>query len=291
MVFSDGLPGFSVLGEFDVNTPEGTIKMTRAMERIGCAYAYIGNSCPIVYRIDRKNLLVAAIMSKRRKNKPEKIAQIVTDLWCYGFADAAEFERRTGLKRTEYDCVTVDPGVYRFTHMLPGKSNARIYAKIAWVREPEPAKDYLAEYRAMNFTAGQVIRDMMLCWPRLFEGPHVLFLAADDIFCSYCGARDWHANGFPQFNPDISPQTGDMETPVLDEPFEWHPMDKDCALILAADGQIRLNPSFAGLAKNVARCIIKHGSGRHTGNQKIAQECLEKLDILYPDAQPNNPEN
>ena len=282
MVFSDGLPGFFVPGEYEVNTEAGTINKTKAMERIGCAYGYVGNSCPIVYRIDGRNLLVAAIMSERRKNKPKKIAQIVTDHWWYGFADAVEFERRTGLKRTEYDRVAVNPGVYRFTHMLPGESDARIYAKIAWVREPDPVKDYLAEYRTMNFTAGQVIRDMMLRWPRLFEGPNALMRAATHIICTMDGGRFWHANGFPQFNPDIFPEIEDMEIPVFDQPFDWYPMYEECALVRAANEEIHFNPSFASLAKNVARCIIKHGSGRHTGNPKIAQECLEKLDILYP---------
>ena len=284
MVFSDGLPGFFVLGEYDVNTEIGTIKKIKAMERIGCAYAYIGNSCPIVYRIDGRNLLVAAIMSQRRKNKPEKIAPdcdrplVVRICRCRGIRAAHRAEKnRLRLRNGGSRSIQVYPYAARELG-CPDLCQNRLGSGTG------SKKDYLAEYRAMDFTAGQVIRAMMIRWPRLFEGPNALMHAAKHIICTMDGGRSWHANGFPQFGLNISPEIEDMAIPVFDQPFDWYPMYEECAMVRAANEEIRFNPSFASLAKNVARCMIKHGSGRHTGNPQIAQECLAKLDILYPEA-------
>lgn len=290
MIFSDSLPGFRIFGDFDINTKNGLIKQTMAMARIGCAHGFVGNSCPGVYRVDDKTLIVASVpfdeCAGKSKNSPgEFLGTIVTDLWWYSFADGGEYERRGGIKEGDCGKIKVRPGVYKFSHALSGPRNYNrlyIYAKITWIRKPDLVKDYLKEFRETNFTAGQVIAHELRLWPYLYNGENTVMQVANHIFCVIGGGGDWHPNGFVQYDPDIPKETAELTIPVFDKPFPWYPLCEYSALVKAADGQIHLNSSFAALAKNIARCMATHES-TESHARRIAVKCLKKLNEKYPD--------
>lgn len=262
---------FCILGEYDINTRIGRVKTTKAVEQIGCAYAFVGNTCPGVYRVDENTLIIAEPGHDEENNREieprgEHVAGIVTDLWWYSIVDGDEFKRRgCADEGNEVDQVPVKPGVHRFTHYQHLDHDAddqkpHVFTKIEWVRPPDPVRNYQAEWDARNFTAGQVIHNSIKNYPMLYNGPDAAQRVADHIFCVVGGGGDWHSNGFVQYDPDMPPDSPETVIPVFDKPYDWYPISKYSAIWEAAHGTIHLNPSFLALARNVLTCIVKHGS-------------------------------
>jgi hypothetical protein len=297
LVYADDLRhAFDILGEYDINARLGLIKKTRAMAKIGCAHAFVGNSCPTVYRNDENTLTVAYFSDDRELSSLwEEVGSITTDLWWYSFVDAEEYKRRGGKDTDDVNRLKVKPGVYKFLHHLPEEyDDYFVFATIKWVREPDPVKDYLKESREANFTAGQVIAHMIKKWPTLYNGPDAVVAAANSIFCVYGGGGDWHPNGFVQYDPDMPVDTPDMEIGTFDRPYCWMPMCEYSALVAAAGlspqkGLIHLNPSFVALARTMLECMIKHGTTpmscseqKGDPNLELAKQCLAALNERYP---------
>jgi hypothetical protein len=281
MIFSDWLPGFGFLGSYE-GQENSTYKEMMKMAADGCANGYVGNSDPDVFQADGKHLLVARSVPKKDKEKYTEVGRIRTSAWWYAFADLDEFERRTDEDPAQFGQVAVTPGVYRFTHTLPGMRDPNVYAVIEWIREPDPIKDYRNEFREANFTAGQVIRHKMKQWPTSYGGPDGLIHAANYIICVIGPGAGWHPNGFVQSDPDMPTDIEDMEIPEFRQPFDWYPLSGHSTLVQAANGELHLNPSFAALAKKVARSIVGYGTAKYPANKEIARQCLEKLERLYP---------
>lgn len=144
VVANDLRPAFDEDGEENrpnINYEIGCVERTLAMAAIGCAYAYVGNSCPSVYRLNEGELIIASGYDC----EGEKVAHIITDLWWYSIVDGDEFERR-GCSEQDYGPlkkVSVKPGVYQFTHLIHLKNfdrskNPRIFTRIKWLRPPDP---------------------------------------------------------------------------------------------------------------------------------------------------------
>ena len=141
MVFSGMLLGFESGADSPTNNLEEEVRKIKAMARAGCASAYVGNSCPGVYRMNDGELVVARIRCdqshKLKKGPGEYLGQIVTYCDVYCFADAEEYERRGSLGLNPGE-IKVLPGVYKFLHVsLRPKDNASVFAKITWVRKPD----------------------------------------------------------------------------------------------------------------------------------------------------------
>ena len=151
IVANDLRPHFDFVGDYDVNTAMGCVKTTKAMEAIGCAYAFVGNSCPGMYKTGENTFTISCGGYDEKTEEdiePEgvRVAGIITDLWWYAIVDVDEFERRGCEGQRGIDRVQVEPGVYRFTHFqhLDHDENDQpfIYTLIEWVRPPEPVRDY-----------------------------------------------------------------------------------------------------------------------------------------------------
>jgi len=299
IVANDLRSHFDFVGDYDVNKAIGCVKTTKAMEAVGCAYAFVGNSCPGVYKTGEDTFIISSVGYDEEAGEdiePEgmRVASIVTDLWWYSIVDADEFERRGCEGQYRVDRVQVEPGVYRFTHFqhLDHDENDRpfTYTLIERVRPPELVRDYQAESANKNFTAGQVIYNSIQRYPTLYNGEDAVQKVADHIFCVIGGGGDWHINGFVQYDPDMSPDTPEVEIPVFDKAYRWYPMCEYSALCRAAgigDAVINLSPSFLALARNIINCILLHGSEQvhpdtHDNNQETARKCLEGLNKRYP---------
>ena len=278
---------FRILGGFNVNEPKGKRKITKAMASVGCAYGFVGNSFPGVYQT-KPNTFIIAGSGEEGPPPGAEVASICTDLRWYSVVDHDEFKRR-GCERKYRDAqlVLTKPGVYRFTHYntrFAGYKKPHIYAKIEWVRKPDPVKDYASEWAKQNFTAGQVIARNIAMYPTLFGGPDGVRQAAEHIFCVTGGGGDWHENGFVLYDPETSSRQEEVSIPLFDEAYNWCPMRQHSNLCRAAgigDFEIMLNPSFLALAYNVANCIIKHGSTGNSENVKIAKRCVKGLNKKY----------
>ena len=158
IVANDLRPDFDFEGDFNINTAMGRVKTTKAMEAIGCAHAYVGNSCPSVYKTGKDKFVIASSgydeeNDKEIKIKGKCVANICTDLWWYSIVDSDEFKKRGCEGKYTADKVNVKPGVYRFTHFYGTgqkfeKENKKptIYSEIERIRPPEPAKYYKRTY-------------------------------------------------------------------------------------------------------------------------------------------------
>ncbi len=305
MVANDLRPAFDVFGNFGINSKIGCLKTTRAMADIGCAFAFVGNSCPSMYRFPGNRFTIANYGSGYlldgilKHQRGRRVAGICTDLWWYSIVDGDEFKRRGCESKHQADSVRIKPGVYRFSHHMYERDfdhDARhiIYSSIEWIRPPDPVKDYLAEFRRRNFTAGQVISSLMTQRPDLYSSVRSI---ADHIFCVVGGGGNWHPNGFVQYNPDMSIDCPEVAIPKFTGVDHWYPLSEYSSLCCAAGigkESIFLNPSFAALAKNVASCIADHGMKKgsnltdeqyKTENQntkELAMRCLKALEEKYP---------
>ena len=306
VVANDLRPAFSIFGDYDVNTTMGCVQTTKAMEKIGCAHAFVGNTCPGMYHVGENRYIIASGGHDWRKDiqidpPGEHVAGIITDLWWYSIADYDEYRRRVpDEKQHDFDLVQVKPGVYRFKHLRhlrSFKENIKkpcVYTEIEWVRPPDSVKDFQAEIMAKNFTAGQVIGHMLE--REYFKNmPDAVKFAAEFIFCVIGNGASWHPNGFAVFDPDMPENLSEVEIPAFEKPYRWYPLSKYSALCCAAgigDEEITLNPTFAKLAINVARCIAEHGVLAKPEEEKeaertraLAQQCLKKLLERYPEKQ------
>ena len=301
VVANDLRPEFKVLGDYDINTRMGCVKQSLAMAKQGCAHAFVGNTCPGVYKVGKDKFVIANPIYDEKRDKTvlpknwEEVASICTDLWWYSIVDADKFKRR-GLKFGEgIDKVNVRPGVYKFTHFRhlldfdDSSGKKVIFSEVQWVRPPDPVIDYMGGFMKMSFTAGQVIYNHITQWPTLYKGANGIQRVADHIFCVNGGGGDWHPNGFVQYDPDMPANSPEVPIPQFDQPYHWYPLSEGyCALDRAATGKLNLNLSFAALAKNVLRCIIKHGSRssrnkkEDRNSRKLAEKFLKNIDKLYP---------
>lgn len=301
MVYADDFrPLFDIQGDFSLNYKLGKIKQSIAMARIGCANGFVGNSCPSIFKVNETTFVVGnAEIDKTTDewiNPPgEKIGSITTDTWSYSFVDAHEYKRRGGELNQYVDTLEVRPGVYKFTHNLQsvdeGYNPAVTYATFSWVREPDPVQDFLKEYNDANFTAGQVIAHKSKQWPSLYGGPKAAMKVANHIFCVVGSGGSWHPNGFVQYDPDMPQDTPDMEIPKFDQHFNWYPLSDYSAIVVASGLSkekevIRLNPSFAALARNVLTCMIKYDAKSSfqkddSRSIKLARKCLVRINELY----------
>lgn len=321
MVATDSLqPAFHFLGKYEVSTESGCYSSTKAMARIGCAHGFVGNTCPSIISVDSTHRFIIGVPvqgdesdeyeSRLEEAGMKEVASITTDLWRYSIADKAEYNRRRGDDDYAVEEISVKPGVYRFIQYSSMHEiihhGIRTFAAFEWVREPDSVVDYLAEEKLKQFTAGQVLYERLSAYPSVYgslENPESVRRAADDIFCTSCAGGDWHENGFVQFNPDMSIETPSVAIPKFDAPHRWYPLSHYSPLCwLAGVGEngkftgkvpnIRMNPSFLELARNVATCIERHGilpdAGRKGYSKKenkrmkaLASECLKGFEKIY----------
>lgn len=297
MVVSDRLRKFSVLGDFNVNTLMGKIKQTKAMENIGCAHAFVGDSYPSLYKVGPDRYVIGNPgYGKRAPGK--ELTEISTELWWYSITDHDEYFRRNEAIDPDTAIVSVKPGVYKFTHHVYSfdfeddleSEEPTIYANIEWVRPPDEIRDFRTEYLKLNYTAGQIIHRSMAEYPDLYHGPDAIQGVANHIFCVIGGGGSWHENGFVVYDPDMSANEPEVEIPAFSKQYWWyHLSDEYSALALAAKGKINLNPSFAALAKNILRCMLEYGAEPPPEmdemlNPWYIQTCLDAIETRYPDA-------
>jgi hypothetical protein len=192
----------------------------------------------------------------------------------------------------------VKPGVYRFTHLrhrtdweqdAPG---VKIYSRIEWIGPPEEPRDYLASYRELNLTAGQVLHSAIRRYPTLYGHSEGAMLMASNAFLAIGSTRDWHPNGFPINDPHISADETSVDISAFDQRYPWYPLAEYSAIYGAAGlggEELFLNDSFVALARNVLNCMATHGitlapqSGTTEEEQKdLARRCLAGLNQKYP---------
>lgn len=154
VVANDLRDHFNFEDDFNVNTAMGIVKTTKAMEKIGCAHAFVGNSSPGVYKTGENTFIVASSgynekTGGEKKPKGKRVATICTDLWWYSIVDWNEFKKRKCNGKYQIDKVKVKPGVYRFSHFYgtgqkfeKNFEKPSIFTKIEWLRIPDPVKKY-----------------------------------------------------------------------------------------------------------------------------------------------------
>lgn len=143
MVISDDLrpaypwnPGDEGLHSF--NTVRGQAQMTGRMASQGCAFGYVGNTDPDLYRTSRDTYIIARPCYAEDEEgndsvihpEGDLIAGVRTSQWTYAIADFESWKSRGGVIETggsDVTVVDVTPGTYQFTHYT-GKRGFQIHA-------------------------------------------------------------------------------------------------------------------------------------------------------------------
>ncbi len=244
--------------------------MTRAYENIGCAHATVGNRPCGLYRLasEPAPLFLLADLTMEENVSDlfgEPLASMDTSIWWYTIVDADEYVRRGGwLHSASVDFVTVEPGVYRFTHrhyeprLAHDAYRDGLMTLMEWIRPPDPVRDFSAERLSRHLTAGQLLGHLERDIPTLYGGEEGMHHAVNELLFH---EHLWHPNGFPEISliPMTSP---DRELPVLERRTVWTCFEKagaESPLIRIARGTLRANPSFLELARRTLACIVTHG--------------------------------
>jgi len=194
LVVANDLRGLFPLSE-DEDRTEGGVGMrltALAYAAIGMSHAFVGNTCPGVYRCKDGTFKIAKPPSDdeydEKKKKwvkivpapefdGESIAGICTDLWWYSICDHAEFKKRCKRfksKVADFDVKTVDvkPGVYRFRHDEEAHKHERpgecVYTRFEWVRDPDPVQDFIASYEQADVNPHAYVQAQVAKWPTLY---------------------------------------------------------------------------------------------------------------------------
>ena len=224
----------------------------------------------------------------------ERVAGVTTDLWWYSICDGAEFRRRCerfGKEPEDFRAkvVPVRPGVYRFSHDEEARriddngDGERVYARFAWIREPDEVADLLVRYDAASVTPAAYVRAKVARWPTLYgkvaraggreravpwEGmtPADRLSAwqrvADQLFCTIGGGVDWHERGFPR--AEVDPGVPDEELPSFRAQFSWYPFSRGYGGLFS---RVPLAPGFARLAFRVLESVISFGTAVRDGER------------------------
>jgi len=176
--------------DFDINTTLGCAQTALAYAAAGMSHAFVGNTCPGVYKCSDGSFKIANEPQEEEWNGEkyvpidpppvfdgEHMAGICTDLWWYSIADNDEFERRVKhfkIKRKNFNIkvIAVRPGVYRFRHDEEARGHEgpgeTVYTRFEWVREPDPVKDFLGTYESVDVNPHAFVQAQVKRWPTLY---------------------------------------------------------------------------------------------------------------------------
>jgi hypothetical protein len=160
VVVANDLRGYfddeNVETDFYVNEKIGILRTTEAYASLGMAHAFVGNTCPGVYRINDKKFTVSNGIydwedeDKNVKPEGEQVASICTDLWWYSICDYNVFKDKVkkaggilkdALDNNDCEVFNVKPGIYKVTHDFEARykddENTDIadYGTFEWVKE------------------------------------------------------------------------------------------------------------------------------------------------------------
>lgn len=174
----------------DINTTLGCRQTALAYAANGMSHAFVGNSCPGVFKCGDGLFKIANTPSDEKwdgkkyvkvepvpKFEGESVASICTDLWWFSICDHAEFQRRSKrFKQKVSDfsvkIVNVKPGVYRFHHDEEARGHEGpeecVYTRFEWVREPDPVQDFLSRYEEVEVNANAYVQAQVARWPTLY---------------------------------------------------------------------------------------------------------------------------
>jgi hypothetical protein len=176
--------------DFDTNTTIGCRQTTLTYAANGLSHAFIGNSCPGVFKCGDGLFKISNPPSEEEFNgrkyvtiepapkfEGERVAGICTDLWWYSICDHEEFKRRLKhfkLKTKDFQIEIIDlkPGVYRFRHNEDARSHDGpkecVYTWFEWVREPDPVQNFLSIYEQVEVNANAYVQAQVARWPTLY---------------------------------------------------------------------------------------------------------------------------
>ena len=300
--------------DFDINTSRGCRQTALAYAANGMSHAFVGNTCPGVYKCGEGLFKIANEPSDSEWNgkeyvpidpphpfEGERVAGICTDLWWYSICDHDEFTRRCKrfkqkAKDFRVETVTLKPGVYRFRHDEEARSydgpKECVYSRFEWVREPDPVKDFLAKYEEVDVNPNAYVHAQVARWPTLYGrtvNEQAWRRVADQIFCTIGSGTDWHEKGFPKAK--IDPSIPDVEPPSFRTQCHWYPFSKPYGGLFEPK---KLAPSFAKLAFRVLESVISFGTdvrdGEHSREVRYVRERMllavtryRELAKEYPD--------
>lgn len=274
------------------NTDMGCHITTLEHAKDGLSHAYVGNSCPGVYKVGDGSFKIG------RGKAKDMVASICTTLWWYSMCDAEEFERRSlrfggSLESASAEVIDVKPGVYRFTHFGQSEKQGRwpVYSTFTWVREADPVEDFLQKFNSVEVNANAYVQSMVSCWPSLYgaqkpdsEDEYLTWgemseeqklgawaSVASRTFCNLSSGRDWHPKGFPLAKVD--PSNPDVDPPSFRYCGGWYPFSENYGGLYRAEN---LNPSFAKLLFRLLESIISFGSfGFYSDEKDFAREAKQ----------------
>lgn len=287
-----------------INTVLGCRMTALAYAKAGMSHAFVGNTCPGVYRLTDKSFKLATeprdeywngkdwVPYKRRpKFKGERVAGVCTDLWWYSLCDLEEFERRIvkfggSLKEAYAEVIDVTPGVYRFRHNddfdRDEFKNEVVYATFEWVRDADPVKNFIQELDEVEVNAHAYVQSQVKRWPTLYGTADPLDdesgLSWDEM-SEEQRTKSWQRVADHIFftigggtdwhekgfpSAKVEPNISDIEPPQFRQQWHWYPFSEGYGGIF---GGVKLSPSFARLAFRCLESVISFGMNVHDGEK------------------------
>ncbi len=285
--------------DFNINTAFGCRQTALAFAEAGLAHAFVGNTCPEVYRCKDGSYKIANMPSNERWDPKKKeyvpvkrpaydgvsLASICTDLWWFSICDHDEYLRRKARiedRDRNIEVIDVEPGVYRFRHNEGAHARdyrkENVFTRFERVRPPDPVKDFQAAYEAIEVNPHAYVQKQVAQWPTLYGkytgevyeevGVPWAEMSEADRTESWQKVAD-HIfcviGGGTEWPEKGFPRARvDATIPDIDPPsfraqHPWYPFSEDYSALLKTS----LSPSFAKLAFRVLESIISFGMQVH----------------------------
>lgn len=277
---------FPITGRFNLDSKVECKLTSEVFAKLGLAHAYVGNSDPSVYRVNKRSYTVG---TKAPKKGAKKVAKITTKLHWFSFCDYSNLSQLTGgVLPREIQIVDVEPGVYKFTHkffLAEDRWERRTFTTFEWLRPADEATDLQAAARAKNLTAEQILFRYVEDWGWKTERPiDDLIRGACQLLCTLAGGYEYHPNGWLGSNPLVSEDDPELPIPVFSERFHWSLISDHSWLACMGgvgggnrrkgNGRV-FNESFVRLGFNIVASIIRYGADVSWGDDRDTPEQLK----------------
>jgi hypothetical protein len=242
----------------DINTTMGCRDTSLAYARAGLAHAFVGNTCPGVYRMAADKFVIGC---KGRGRLPKElqntrqVAGVCTDLWWYSLMDLEVFRararRRPGPNEQVIRC---EPGRYLFRHLYFRNRNnegkPEVFTTFRRTGAARPVTDPFAdlEYSAEEVLYDSVTHDYYQMFQDNPQGP--MLRAIDQLMCTIGNGAEYHPKGWWGFSPVINRANlpKDLALPTLQGPLHWYPFCEYSVIHKVAHRTEKaIHPSFVRL--------------------------------------------
>ena len=248
----------------NINYIKGCRDTSFAYASAGMAHAFVGNTCPAIYKKSDTEFYVG---NRRPKGADapklkglRQVASICTDLWWYSIMDYDWFVTQAKAKPDQnQDIVKCTPGRYRFDHLYyQNRSDSNVTEIYTVITHIGPATKTEDPFEKLSYSVEEIIADKLPSEyyqsfkTKTHPNGHI-YRAIDQLMCVCGNGSDYHPNGWWGFKPFLPEDRKPAPSlPEITGKFRWYPLSEYSVVHQVAYKKVPvIHPSFIALTYKV----------------------------------------